>query len=152
MQSPCSSNLNTTTHVIHYLKGSIGKCLFLSASSHINLVKYADPDWVSCPTTRSTTNYFTMLGSSLVSWKTKKQPKVHCSSIEVEYHSLTALTPELHLLNECTKPFKIDCHFVHENVKASLVAPSYLRSRDQLANSFTKLLGGVLDISIPTPT
>ena len=41
---------------------------------------------------------FTMLGSSLISWKTKKQPTISRSSTEVEYRSLAALTSELQWL------------------------------------------------------
>lgn len=43
MQSPCSSHLDAATRVLRYLK-SVGKGLFLSASSSINLVGYADSD------------------------------------------------------------------------------------------------------------
>src|SRR4051812_20978331 len=42
--------------------------------------------------------YFTMLGSSPVSWKTKKQPTIFQSSAEAEYHALAALTFELQWL------------------------------------------------------
>ena len=197
MQTPHSTHLDATNRVLRYLKGSIGKSLFLSASSSLNLVGYVDSDWAGCPTTcRSTTGYFTMLGSSPISWKTKKQPTVSRSSAEAEYRSLAAITSELQWLkyllsdlginhpqvilvhcdsqaaihiaenpvfHERTKHIELDCHFVREKIKASLLAPSYLRSRDQLADIFTKPLGGeayqrlfsklgVLDISIPTPT
>ncbi|XP_020204540.1 uncharacterized protein LOC109789900 [Cajanus cajan] len=51
MQSPCSSHLDAATRVLRYLKGSVGQGLFLPASSSITLVRYADSDWVGCPTT-----------------------------------------------------------------------------------------------------
>lgn len=96
MQSPYSSHLNADTCVLQYLKGSVGKDLFLSASSYIILVDYADSDWADYPTTRrSTIDYFIMLGSNLISWKTKKQPTISRSSSEVEYHLFATLSSEL---------------------------------------------------------
>jgi len=197
MQSPYSSHFDAATRVLRYLKGSVGKGLFLSASSSINLVGYADSDWAGCPTTRrSTTGYFTMLGSSPISWKTKKQPTISRSSAEAEYRSLATLSSELQWLkyllsdlginhsqpitiycdsqaaihiaenpvfHERTKHIEIDCHFVREKIKSGLITPSYIRSSDQLADIFTKPLGGdaykrilgklgVIEISIPPPT
>ena len=197
MQSPHSTHFHAANRVLRYLKCTVGKGLFLYASSSLNLVEYADFDWANCPTTRcSTTGYFTMLGSSPISWKTKKQPIVSRSSMEVEYCSLAALSSELQRLkylltdlgithsrpivihcysqatvhiaensvfHKRTKHIEIDCHFVQEKIQQGLLTPSYLRSQDQLADIFTKPLGGdthlrllrklgVLDISIPAPT
>ena len=99
MQSPYSSHLDAANRVLCYLKGSVGKGLFLSASSSLTLVGYANSNWVGCPTTRrSTTGYFTMLGFSPIFWKTKTQPTVSRSSTEAEYRSLAALTFELQWL------------------------------------------------------
>jgi len=109
MQSPCSSHFDAATRVLRYLKGSVGKGLFLSASSFINLVGYADSDWAGCPTTRrSTTGYFTMLGSNPISWKTKKQPTISCSSAEAEYRSLATLSSELQWLKYLLSDLSID--------------------------------------------
>lgn len=92
MQSPRSSYLGVTIYVLRCLKGSVGKWLFISSSISINLVGYAYSDWVGYPTThRSTTDYFTILGSNRISWKTKKQPTISRSSTEVEHLSLENL-------------------------------------------------------------
>jgi hypothetical protein len=109
MQSPCSSHFDSATRVLRYLKGSVGKGLFLSASSSINLVGYADSDWAGCTTTqRSTAGYFMMFGSNPISWKTKKQPTISCSSSEAEYRSLATLSSELKWLKYLLSDLGID--------------------------------------------
>ena len=96
MQSPYSFHLDAANRVLRYLKGSTGKGLFLSTSSSLTLVECADFDWAGCPTTRrSTIGYFTMLGSSPISWKTMKQPTISRSSTEAEYRSIAALASKL---------------------------------------------------------
>ena len=108
MQAPSSTHLDAANRVLRYLKGSVGKGLLLSASSSVSLSGYSDSDWARCPLTRrSTTGYFTMLGSSPISWKTKKQSTVSRSSTEAEYRAIAALTAELQWLHSLLKDLGI---------------------------------------------
>lgn len=73
MQHPRTTHLDTTLCIFKYLKGTLNHGIFLSYASSLNLQGYTDSDWADCFTTRrSTTGYFTMLGSCPISWKAKK--------------------------------------------------------------------------------
>lgn len=74
MQTPRTRHWEAALRVVHYLKGRPGQGIMLRADSDVKLIAYCDSNWASCPITRrSLTGYFVLLGSSLVSWKTKKQ-------------------------------------------------------------------------------
>ena len=70
--------------------------LFYSAQSPFVLHAFSDADWARDPADRrSTIGYCFLLGSSLISWRSKKQTYVACSSTEVEYRAFTDITSEL---------------------------------------------------------
>lgn len=82
--------------VLRYLKGSPGQGILLKSDSTLQLYAFCDADWAACPSTRrSLTAYFVHLGTSPISWKTKKQPTVARSSAEAEYRAMAMTTCEL---------------------------------------------------------
>lgn len=86
MHAPCKPHMDAALHLIPYLKATPGQGLFFPSNSDLSLRAYCDSDWASCPTTRSSTfGYCIFLGTSIVSWKTKKQSVVSHSSAEAEY-------------------------------------------------------------------
>lgn len=133
-----------------------------------------------------------MLYSSPTSWKTKKQSTLSRSSTEAEYRSLATISSDWQLLkylisdhpkpipvhcdsqaailiatnpgfHQRTKHIEIDYHLMCDKMQEGLISTSNIRSHDQLADIYTKPLGGdtyrsllrklcVLDISNLPPT
>ncbi|RDX77414.1 putative mitochondrial protein, partial [Mucuna pruriens] len=74
-----------------YLVKHIGMRLF--RDNDLQLVGYCNSDWTSCPTNRqSISGYLMKLGSTLVSWKTKKHTTMARSYGEAEYRAMTHAT------------------------------------------------------------
>ena len=96
LQKPRQKHWDAAVRLVRYLKGLPGQGILLSASSDLSLSAYSDSDWAACPLTRkSLTGYIVMMGNSLVSWKTKKQPTVSRSSAEAEYRAMAMTCSEL---------------------------------------------------------
>ncbi|CAM8928890.1 unnamed protein product [Rhodiola kirilowii] len=96
MQQPTIDHLNAAHKVLRYIKGAPAQGIFFSGKSTISLSAYCDADWAACPLTRrSLSGYCVLLGSSLISWKTKKQTLVARSSAESEYRAMAAVCAEL---------------------------------------------------------
>ena len=79
-----------------YLKGTFFYDIFYSAQSPLVLRAFSDADWAGDSIDRrSTTGYCFLLGSSLISWRSKKQTHVARSSTEAEYPAFVDTTSEL---------------------------------------------------------
>ncbi|KAK6121535.1 hypothetical protein DH2020_044726 [Rehmannia glutinosa] len=97
--SPCTDHWEAALHLVKYLKGTPSLGLFYSSSSPFTLYRLRRLGG-SCPDTRkSLTGYCLFLGTSLVSWKTKKQNTVSRSSAEAEYRALGTTVCEMQWLS-----------------------------------------------------
>lgn len=96
MQCPTTVHMQAAKRLLRYITGSISQGVLLASSSVAQLTAYCDSDWASClATRRSTSGYCIFLGSSPISWKTKKQTVVSRSSTEAEYRAMTLTTCEV---------------------------------------------------------
>ncbi|KAJ0609721.1 putative RNA-directed DNA polymerase [Helianthus annuus] len=118
MHNPTEMHLQIALRLLRYLKSGPGCGLLFKKSDRLDLVGYVDSDWAKCLSTRkSVTGYCVYLGSSLVSWKSKKQSTVSRSTGEAEYRAMCSATCEimwlLNLLREvgvnCGLPVKLYC-------------------------------------------
>ncbi|KAH9689130.1 retrovirus-related pol polyprotein from transposon RE1 [Citrus sinensis] len=160
MQQPRERHWDAALRVVRYLKGNPGQGVFLSSDCDLQLYGWCDSDWASCPLSRrSLSGWFVMLGSSPISWKSKKQHTVARSSAEAYQAALhLAANPVFH---ERTKHIEVDCHFVRDEIQRSNIQPAYVSTHIQLADIFTKALGskefefllrklGIRDLHAPT--
>lgn len=86
VSSPRQPHLAAAHHLLAYLKRSPGPGLLFPTQSSLKLSSFVNADHGSCPNTRrSTLGFCTYIGSSLITWKSKKQPTVSRSSAEAEY-------------------------------------------------------------------
>lgn len=100
MNTPTEEHLQAGHKILRYLKNAPAQGLYYPASQTLTLTAYCDADWGSCPITRRVCNcYAILLGKSLVSWKTKKQTVVSCSSAKAEYCAMTQTCKEITWLN-----------------------------------------------------
>jgi hypothetical protein len=108
MHAPHKPHMDAALRVLRYLKGAPGQGLFFSSQNGMSLRAFCDSDWAGCPMTRrSTTSYCVFLGSSLVSWRTKRQKTMLLSSAEAEYRAMIGTCCELSWLRSLLKDLQI---------------------------------------------
>ncbi|KAL0448135.1 UNVERIFIED_CONTAM: Retrovirus-related Pol polyprotein from transposon TNT 1-94 [Sesamum latifolium] len=124
--------------------------------------------WAGCiDSRRSLSGYFIFLGDALISWKSKKEPTVAWSTAKVEYRSLGSVVCELKWISYILAdlrvtpptPIPVYCdnqavihivanpvfhertkHLIRDHYKSGFILPSYVPSKLQLADIFTKSL------------
>jgi len=112
LQHPCVPHYQAALHVLRYLKGTPNKGMYYSKDNSLQLEAYCDADWGNCRmTARSLSGCCVFLGSSLISWKTKKQKTVAKSSAEAEYRSMSTTASELVWLTHLMDDFHIPVHY-----------------------------------------
>jgi len=111
MQSPQQARWDAAMRVLWFLKSSPGQGIIFPKENDLTLVAYCDSDWASSPLTRkSTTEFLMKLGSTPVSWKTKKQTTVSNSSSEVEYRAMNQATSEIICLRSLLSCLQVQCN------------------------------------------
>jgi len=87
--------------ILRYVKGTVSLGVQLRAISSPTISAYSDADWARCPDTRrSTSGFCVFLGSSLISWSSKRQTTVSRSSAEAEYRAIANAVSECSWLRQ----------------------------------------------------
>ncbi|XP_057965478.1 secreted RxLR effector protein 161-like [Malania oleifera] len=108
LSTPRYTHYANVLRILRYLKGTLFHGLFYSAQSPLVLCIFSDIDWAGDPIDRrSTTGYCFLFGTSLISWRSKKQTLVACYNTEVEYCALVDTTSELLWLQWLLKDLRV---------------------------------------------
>ncbi|GAU44223.1 hypothetical protein TSUD_399870 [Trifolium subterraneum] len=91
MERPTELHLAAAKRVLRYLKGSLDFGILYKRNCELRLEGWSDSDYAGDVDDRkSTSGYVFMLGSSPISWSSKKQPIVTLSTTEAEYVSVAS--------------------------------------------------------------
>ena len=84
--NPKECHFTVVKRIIKYCKGTTNVGLWYAKGTSLNLIGFLDSNFAGCKLDRkSTSGKSYLLGSSLVSWHSKKQACVTLSTAEVEY-------------------------------------------------------------------
>ncbi|XP_019186527.1 PREDICTED: uncharacterized protein LOC109181229 [Ipomoea nil] len=131
VDAPTDIHLTAAHRVLRYIKASPGQGLIYPSQTRLHIKAFSDSDWAACNETRkSVTGFCIFLGSSLISWRSKKQATVSRSSSEAEYRALAATVCEIqwltYLLHDLkvsvTKPAVLFC----DSKSAVAIAENYV--------------------------
>ncbi|XP_019172663.1 PREDICTED: uncharacterized protein LOC109168063 [Ipomoea nil] len=108
VSSPTDKHMTVAYRILRYIKGSPGQGLSYPANNKLKLQSFSDSDWASCSeSSKSVTGLCAFLGSSLISWHSKKEAIVSKSSSEAEYRALAMTTCELQWLNSLLQDLQV---------------------------------------------
>ncbi|CAL8155640.1 unnamed protein product [Prunus armeniaca] len=147
MHAPRKPHMEAALRILHYLKKSPGQGILLSSQNDLTLRAFCDSDSAGCPNTRrSTTGNCVFSGSSLISWKSKRQKTdlriLHRQSALLYCDNKAALHIDANpVFHERTRHIEMDCHFIRDKIQEGLIATQQVSSSSQLADILTKALG-----------
>ncbi|CAJ2640974.1 unnamed protein product [Trifolium pratense] len=86
MDKPTDMHLTAAKRILRYLKGTMSLGILYKRGSELQLHGWTDSDYAGdIDDRRSTSGYVFKLGSSAISWSSKKQPIVTLSTTEAEF-------------------------------------------------------------------
>ncbi|KAL7598636.1 hypothetical protein Lser_V15G26849 [Lactuca serriola] len=112
MQNPRKPHLDAVRRVLRYIKMTLNWGISFKKGEESKLSGYCDADYVGdVNTRRSTTCYLFMLGSSVVTWCSKRQPIVSLSTTEAEYRVAAMAAQECVWLVQLLKDLKQEVNY-----------------------------------------
>jgi hypothetical protein len=105
-----TSHRQAVNRIFRYLQAAPGLGLWYSSSSTLSLHGFSDADFVGCRVERkSTSRTCQFLGSSLVSWSSRKQSSVAQSTTEAEYVAAASCCSQLLWISYTLGDFGEEC-------------------------------------------
>ncbi|WVZ89228.1 hypothetical protein U9M48_035656 [Paspalum notatum var. saurae] len=164
--SPRTSHRQAVKCIFRYLKFTLELGLWYSSGSSLSLRGFSDANHAGCRIDRKpTSGTFQLLGTSLVSWSSRKQASVALSTTEVEmlaaapnsstlsdfglkYGRITLLVDSTStiyvaknpVLHSKTKHIDVRFHFLRDHYEKGDIDLIHVESANQLADIFTKPL------------
>ncbi|XP_035830863.1 secreted RxLR effector protein 161-like [Helianthus annuus] len=90
MEYPKKTHWEAGKRILRYIKGTLDQGVIYSKGGQGKLVGFSDSDYAgNVDDNKSTSGYMFQLGSSPISWQSKKQKVVALSSTEAEYMALS---------------------------------------------------------------
>ena len=112
MSAPMVDHWVAIEQILCYLKRASGRGILYSNRGHNKIECFTDADWAgSKEDRRSTSGYYVFVGGNLVSWKSKKQEVVSCSSVKSEYRAMTRSVCEIMWLHQLLMEIGIETPF-----------------------------------------
>ena len=89
MHSPGEEHFKVAYRILKYLKRKPGRGLLFENHGHSRIEAYTHADWAGSITDRRCkSNYSTVIGGNLMTWRTKMQTVVARSSAEAEFRAV----------------------------------------------------------------
>ncbi|RDY08996.1 Chaperone protein dnaJ 10 [Mucuna pruriens] len=99
--TPCVDHWATIIHILRYIKKTLGHDLLYEDKGDTHTSGYCDANWAGSSIDRQS-----ITGGNVVSWKSKKQNTVACSSVKVEYRTMAFVTCELIWIKQLIQELK----------------------------------------------
>ncbi|CAL8170379.1 unnamed protein product [Prunus armeniaca] len=110
MHNPMESHVVAVKRILRYLKGTLDFGIWFKPGL-LHLHAYSDADWAGDPNDRrSVSGFIVYLGSTPISWASKKQHTVSRSSTEAEYRALAIAAAELAWIRQLFCDLHIPLH------------------------------------------
>jgi hypothetical protein len=134
--NPKESHLTAAKRILKYLKGTVNVGLWYPKDANLALIGYSDSDFAGCKLDRkSTSGTCHLLGSSLISWHSKKQACVALSTAEAEYIAAGSCCAQILWMQQQLKDFGVSLD--HTPIKCDNTSAINL-SKNPVLHSRTK--------------
>jgi hypothetical protein len=120
--SPKKIHCDMVRQILYYLRQHPTYSLTYKRNSDITVRGYSDSSWANNEDSTSISGFIFLLGDSLITWSSKKQPVVALSSTEAEYVSVTSASQEALWLKSLLEElgFNQECIKIYEDNEACI--------------------------------